>query len=162
MKAPTRQIHSLPIAVSGSGHTRKQLNQVNAVIQTRRLYKKVRLKKLFLVGCSSRSMRLAQHLRGACFVLGASNACLVGENPKLLRLGIAGTRGSMVIQPRPRMTREHPHQGPSALWWLEKKWTNFRARTMRAYHARFRCLELWWGGSPTFLLRKKSQRLRSD
>ena len=31
-KAPTRQLHSIPIAVSGSGNTRKEINSLDAAI----------------------------------------------------------------------------------------------------------------------------------
>ena len=31
-KAPTRQLHSIPTATSGSSHTRKQINLLDAVI----------------------------------------------------------------------------------------------------------------------------------
>ena len=42
-----------------------------------------------LIGCSSPFMRLTYHLTGR-FALGASNVCLVGENPALLRPGVVG------------------------------------------------------------------------
>ena len=32
-KAPARQLHGIPIAVSGSGHTRKRMNSFGAVIR---------------------------------------------------------------------------------------------------------------------------------
>ena len=44
-----------------------------------------------------------------CVVLGASNACLVGENPTLLRCGIVGMRESMVVRLRPCMTGVPSH-----------------------------------------------------
>ena len=49
-----------------------------------------------------RATRLTPH--GAS-PLGASNACLVGENPTLIRPGIVGMRGSMVI----RTTTDYHH-----------------------------------------------------
>ena len=42
------------------------------------------------------------------FALGASNVCMVGENPRVLRPGIAGMRWSMVIRSRPCMIMSTP------------------------------------------------------
>ena len=75
-KAPTRQFHGNPIAVSGSDHTRKNCQSIDAAIHMRENPSQTR----FLEGCSSSFMRLAQHLTFR-FALGASNAFLVGENP---------------------------------------------------------------------------------
>ena len=57
-KAPVMQLHSMPIAVSGSGHTGKQIYSFDAVIHMQESPPH----KRFLVGCSSPSMRLVQHL----------------------------------------------------------------------------------------------------
>ena len=57
-KAPMRQLHGKPIAVSGSGYTRKQINSFEAVIHTQESPPQ----KGLLVGCSSLFMRLARHL----------------------------------------------------------------------------------------------------
>ena len=57
-KAPTRQLHSIPVAVAGIGHTRNQFNSVDAVV---RMQENPPQKRVF-VGCSSRFMRLAQHV----------------------------------------------------------------------------------------------------
>ena len=56
-KAHTRQIHTIPTAVSGSGDTRKQVNSLDACHPHPTLSRKP-----FLAGCSSPFMRLAQHL----------------------------------------------------------------------------------------------------
>ena len=56
-EAPTRHLHSILIAVAGSGHTGKQINLFDAVIHMQ---------------------ESPPHTRS---VLGASNVCLVGENP---------------------------------------------------------------------------------
>ena len=37
-KAPTRQLHGVSIAVSGSGHTRKLINVVEAVIRYAQIF----------------------------------------------------------------------------------------------------------------------------
>ena len=52
-KAPMRQLHSEPIAVSGSGHTEKRLNSFDDVIHEQETSPHTR----FLVGCSSPFMR---------------------------------------------------------------------------------------------------------
>ena len=57
-KTPTRQLHSTPIAVSGSGHTRKHTNSLDAVIRTQESSPRQRL----LEGCSYPFMRVVQHL----------------------------------------------------------------------------------------------------
>ena len=50
--------------------------------------------------------------------LGASDVCLVGVKPDVLRPGIAGMRGSMVIRQRTAMhDNEHP---PAPNWFSEK------------------------------------------
>ena len=46
------------------------------------------------------------------FALGASNVCLVGENPDVLRPGTVGIRGSMVVGLRPRLILITPHPSP--------------------------------------------------
>ena len=74
-KAPTKQLRSIPIAVSGSGHTRKRINSLDAVIRVRERPPQ----KRFLVECSSPFKRLAQHLT-LRITLGASNVGLVGES----------------------------------------------------------------------------------
>ena len=53
-----RQLHSNPIAVSGRGHTRKQINSFDAVIHMQESPPH----KRFLVGCSSPFTRLAEYL----------------------------------------------------------------------------------------------------
>ena len=67
------QVHSNPIAVSGSGHTGKQINSFEAVIHMQENPPDKRR----LVGCSSPFMQLAEHLTALC----ASYVCLVGETP---------------------------------------------------------------------------------
>ena len=54
-----RQLHSNPVAVSGSGHTGKHLNSFHDVthMQENPAHKR------FLVGCSSPFLRLAEHLQ---------------------------------------------------------------------------------------------------
>ena len=77
--APTRQLPSIPIpiAVSGSCHTRKtnQCIALDAVIYMQ----DGPPQKRFFVGCSSPFTRLANTSR--LFALGASDVCLVGEHP---------------------------------------------------------------------------------
>ena len=75
-KAPMRRLHSNPIAVSGSGHNGKHIKLFDAAIHTQESPPH----KRFLVGCSLPSMRLAENLANR-FALGASDVCLVGENP---------------------------------------------------------------------------------
>ena len=57
-KAPMRQLHSNPVAVSGSGHDRKQIDSFDAVIHMQESPPH----KRFLVGCSSPFMRVDEHL----------------------------------------------------------------------------------------------------
>ena len=74
-KAPTRQLHSIPIAVSGSGHTRKQINSLDPALHV----PENPPHKRFLAGCSSPFMRLAEHLTAPR--ARGNNLYLVGENP---------------------------------------------------------------------------------
>ena len=67
------------IAVFGSVYTGKQINSSDAVSRVIHMQESPPHKR-FLVGCSSPFMRLAQHLT-ALRALGASDVCLVGENP---------------------------------------------------------------------------------
>ena len=88
-KAPMRQLHGKPIAVSGSGYTRKQINSFEAVIHTQESPPQ----KRFLVGCGSPLMRLAQHLT-FCFALDTNNiCCLVGDNPTCSVPALSGCEG---------------------------------------------------------------------
>ena len=57
-KAPMRQLHSNPIAVSGSGHIGNQINSFDAVIHVEERPPH----KRFLVECSSLFMRLVERL----------------------------------------------------------------------------------------------------
>ena len=65
-EAPMRQLHSHPIAVSRSDRAGKQIDYFDAVIHMQESPPHKRI----LVGCSSPSMRLAEHL-AARFALGA-------------------------------------------------------------------------------------------
>ena len=56
-KAPMRQLHGDPIAVSGSGLTGKQVNSFDAVIDTEES------PHHNLLGCRSPFVRLAEHLK---------------------------------------------------------------------------------------------------
>ena len=57
-KAPTRQLQSMPVAVSGSGYTRKYNKYFDTVIRMQGSLPQ----KRFLIGCSSAFMRIAEHL----------------------------------------------------------------------------------------------------
>ena len=77
-KAPTRQLHSVPIAGSGSGHTGKQINSFHAVIHMQESAPH----KRFSVVCSSPFMPSCDSPNTSRrFALGASDACLPDENP---------------------------------------------------------------------------------
>ena len=78
-KASTRQMHSKPIAVSGSGHVIKQVNSFGTAIH---MQGNPPPQKRFLVGCSfvSPFTPPSPNTHDACFALGASKAFLVGEN----------------------------------------------------------------------------------
>ena len=62
--------------VSGSRHTRKQINSLDAVIYMQESLPQTR----FIVFCSSPVMRLAPSTSPR-FAVDARNICLVGENP---------------------------------------------------------------------------------
>ena len=64
-KAPMRQLHSNPIAVSGNGDTGKQINSFDAVV----LMQESPPRKRLLVGCSSPFTRLAETPHGASRVV---------------------------------------------------------------------------------------------
>ena len=105
-KAPTRQLHSIPIAISESGHTG---NQLYAVIPMQEISSHTR----FLAGFSSTFTRLAEHLTalrawGKTFL-----SCR--SKPNVLRPGIFGVLGSMVIRQQPCVTytATTPHDGNS-------------------------------------------------
>ena len=82
------QLHSNPNAVSGSGDTGKQINSFDAIIHTQESPPH----KRFWAGCSSPFMRLAEHLT-ALLALGASDVCLVGENPTYSAPALQGCEG---------------------------------------------------------------------
>ena len=71
-----RQLHSNPIAVSGSGHTENQINSFDAVI----LMQESPPRKRFIAGDNSPLCDSPNTLRRLA-KLGASDVCLVGENP---------------------------------------------------------------------------------
>ena len=73
-KAPTRQLHSIPIAVSGSGHTRKQVSLLDAVIHL----EESQPQKRFLWDAAHPSCDSPSTAR--YLALGANNVYLVGEN----------------------------------------------------------------------------------
>ena len=87
-----RQLQSIPITVSGSVHTRKQISSLNLVIH---MYDGPP-QKHFLVGCSLPFVRLAQHLTAQA--MSASSV-----KPDVLRPGIVGMRESIFIRLQPRM-----------------------------------------------------------
>ena len=101
-----RQLHSNPIAVSGSGLTGTPINSFDAVIHVQ----KSPPHKRFLVGFSSPFTRLAEHFTALrawwwrCmlntsrpFALGDGDVYVVGENPTCSGPAFLGMRGSMVI-----------------------------------------------------------------
>ena len=87
---PTKKNAKSPpyIAVFGSGHTRKQINSVDAVIHTQESPPH----KRFLLGCSSPFMRLAELLTALRAWL-QNNVCLVGENPTCSVPALSGCEG---------------------------------------------------------------------
>ena len=61
-EAPKRRVHSIPIAVSGNDHTRKIINQLDAVIH---MHERLPHKRPF-AGCSSLFTRLVEYLTAFC------------------------------------------------------------------------------------------------
>ena len=83
----------IPIAVSGAATPENKVTNWSLSFTSKKVGTRCRSPshERFLGGCSSTFMRLA---------LGGNNVCLVGE-PDVLRPGIVGMRGSMVIRLRP-------------------------------------------------------------
>ena len=88
VRHPRGSYISVTIAVSRSGHAGKQMKSFDAVIRI----PESTPHKRFLVGCSSPLMRLAEHLTFR-FALGASNVCMLNENPKFSVPALQGCEG---------------------------------------------------------------------
>ena len=79
---------SRPVAVSGSGHTRDhEINPVDGVIQFARKYA-----SKWVLSRTQPTLHATRPTRHGDSRFGASNVCLVGENPGVLRLGVVGRR----------------------------------------------------------------------
>ena len=93
-KAPKRQLYSIPIAVSGSGHYGNDMNSLKLLYP----YASPSHKQfLVLIGCSSHPSCDSPNTSRR-FALGASNVCLVGENPTFsVPVLYEGVRGSLVV-----------------------------------------------------------------
>ena len=101
-KGPTNQLHSKPIAVSGSGHTRKRIKQLTLSS----VCKKTRLK----IGLSR--MQLTLHAtrptpHGASCLVQATSSWSV-KTRDVFRPGIVGMREYMAIRLRPCMISSTP------------------------------------------------------
>ena len=89
-KAPT--LHGIPIAVSGSGHIRKQISAFEAAIHMQESTHKVP---------KSASQAILSRMQPSCdlpitsrrFALGARDVCLVGENLTCSVLVLWGCEG---------------------------------------------------------------------
>ena len=99
-EAPTRQLSSNSHCCLWIGHTRKQSNSLALPSISKKVSTRCRSPSYerFLEGCRPPFMRLAEHptaLRAWC------KQCLLGgSKPDVLRAGIVGMRGSIIIRLR--------------------------------------------------------------
>ena len=92
-KAPTRQLHTVPIAASGSSHTGKRVYYFGAVAHMQESTNKVPKsvsKEVFLQEAAPPTFPPNTSRR---FALGASNVCLVGEKPRYSVPEVQGCEG---------------------------------------------------------------------
>ena len=111
---PTTQLHSIPNAVSGSGHTRKQKKKkknrsLSPICEkSTRKMRESASRVVLLVGCSFSLQCDSPNTSSGCFLaFDAHDVCLAGENPaSSAPLTVQGREGgSAVIRLRLRMNR---------------------------------------------------------